>query len=54
MGVTVAGLILEYYYCLGVTMVGELVLLTMAHTPSVRHAVGRDAGRTIDKIAVSY
>ena len=48
-GVTVSGLILGSYYCLGVTMVGELVLLTGERTPSVRHTIGREAGRAIDK-----
>ena len=48
-GVIVAGLILGSYYCLGVTMVGELVLLIGERAPSVRHAIGRDAGRAIDK-----
>ena len=48
-GVIVAGLILGSYYCLGVTMAGEFVLLIGEHTPSVRHAVGRDAARAIDK-----
>ena len=48
-GIIIAGLILEYYYCLGVTMVGEVVLLTGVRTPSVRSAAGREAGRAIDK-----
>ena len=48
-GIIIAGLILEYYYCLRVTMVGELVPLTGARTSSVRSAVGREAGRAIDK-----